>query len=111
MKNKKFVIMLLACLFLFNNMLVFATGENWTLGQETNPSTVSEAEPVIKTIIGTMQWVGYFIAILMLVWVGIRYVTSSVGEKVKAKESLAPMLIGAILVIGATTIAYAIFNI
>ena len=67
------------------------------------------AELKIKGFLGTLQFVGYFVAIGMLIWVGIKYLTSGAGEKAKAKETLIPILIGAILVAGATWIASALF--
>ena len=70
----------------------------------------SSAESKIKGFLGTLQFVGYFVAIGMLIWVGIKYLTSGAGEKAKAKETLIPILIGAILVAGATWIASALFK-
>ena len=79
-------------------------------GSSVSPSEMSEIKPIALLALGTFQWIGYLIAIMMLLWVGIRYITTSVGEKVKAKESLIPMVIGSILVAGATWIASAVFN-
>lgn len=61
-------------------------------------------------VLGVIQWVGYIVAIGMLIWVGIKYVTSGAGEKAKAKETLIPIVIGAVLIAGATWIAQFIFN-
>lgn len=113
MKSKKTIIWLLTfCFLILINVPLLATGESWTLStSEVGPSEISELSPIATNFFGVLQWVGYFVAILMFVWVGIRYVTSSVGEKVKAKESVMPMLIGAILITCATTIAAAWFNV
>ena len=111
MKKKSFMIIALLCFIFVSNIIVFGANESWGLGDDPTASEISEAVPIAEKVLGTMQWVGYLIAILMLVWVGIRYVTSSVGEKVKAKESLMPMVIGAILVAGAAWLAEAWFNI
>lgn len=109
MKKKGWII-LLTCFILFSNMFICIAGEDWSLGD--NPSTVenSDVKPIFLTVLGTLQWIGYLVSIAMLIWAGIRYMTSSVGEKVKAKESLLPMVIGAILVAGATWIASTVFN-
>lgn len=113
MKNKKTIIWLLTfCFLILMNVPLLATDQSWGLStSEIGPSEISELSPIATNFFGVLQWVGYFIAILMFIWVGIRYVTSSVGEKVKAKESVMPMLIGAILVTCATTIAAAWFNV
>ena len=61
-------------------------------------------------VIGIIQWAGYIVAIGMLVWVGIKYVMSGAAEKAKAKETLIPIVIGAILIAGAAWIAEFIFT-
>ncbi len=61
-------------------------------------------------VLGVIQWVGYIIAIGMIIWVGIKYVMSGAGEKAKAKETLVPIVIGAVLIAGAATIAQFVFN-
>lgn len=108
MKKKIFV---LAICFMFLISLPILAGEEWSLGQSTTPTGLgSGLDDTARTILGTMQWIGYLIAILMLIWAGIRFTTSSAAEKVKAKETLWPMVIGAILIAGATWIASAIFS-
>lgn len=108
MKKKIFV---LTVCFMFLISLPILAGEGWSLGQSITPTGLgSGLDDTAETILGTMQWIGYFIAILMLIWAGIRFTTSSAAEKVKAKETLWPMVIGAILIAGASTIAYFIFN-
>ena len=58
-----------------------------------------------------MQWIGYAIAIGMLVFVGIKYVMASANEKADLKNSLIKYVIGAVLIAGAVTIAGWIFAI
>lgn len=112
MKNKKTILLLTFCFLILMNVPLFANNESWGLSNsEVGPSEMSELSPIATNVLGVFQWVGYFVAILMFIWVGIRYVTSGVGEKVKAKESVMPMLIGAILITCATTLAYAWFNV
>ena len=64
----------------------------------------------IKIIIGTMQWFGYAIAIGMLVFIGIKYVMASANEKADLKQSLVKYVIGAVLIVFATTIAKWVFS-
>lgn len=56
------------------------------------------------SIIGAIQFIGYAIAIGMLIYVGIKYVTSSAQDKADLKNNLIRYVIGAIIVAGATTI-------
>ena len=82
-------------------------GEQTLTGGEANLGSLAGKG---KTLLGTLQWVGYLVAIGMIIWVGIKYLTSGAGEKAKAKETLIPIVIGAVLVAGATWIASALFN-
>lgn len=74
------------------------------------PSNAGSLQQKATGVLGVIQWVGYIVAIGMLIWVGIKYVTSGAGEKAKAKETLIPIVIGAVLIAGATWIAQFIFN-
>lgn len=74
------------------------------------PSNGGSLQEKATGVLGVIQWVGYIVAIGMLIWVGIKYVTSGAGEKAKAKETLIPIVIGAVLIAGATWIAQFIFN-
>jgi len=64
----------------------------------------------VTTVLGVVQWIGFIVAIAMLIYVGIKYLTAGAGEKAKVKDTLIPMLIGAVLVALAPTIAKAVFS-
>ena len=86
-----------------------------TWGGEINPTPGTPAGAsgmtnTINTVLGAIQWIGFIVAIAMLIYVGIKYLTSGAGKKAEAKETLIPMLIGAVLVVLAPTIAKAVFN-
>ena len=63
-----------------------------------------------NTIIGTIKWVGYLVGIGMFIWVGIKYLLAGAGEKAKAKETLIPLLAGAILITTGAAITGAVFS-
>ena len=85
----------------------FATG--WG-GVTVDPKPIGDIEGDVEKVLGTIQWIGYVVAIGMLIYVGIKYLTSGAGKKAEAKDTLIPMLIGAALVALAPTIASAVFN-
>ena len=64
----------------------------------------------INTVLGVVQWIGFIVAIAMIIYVGIKYLTAGAGEKAKVKDTLIPMLIGAVLVALGPTIAKAVFD-
>lgn len=59
---------------------------------------------VITGFIGIIQIIGTMVAVAASVWLGIRYVTSSVEEKAEIKKKLIPFVIGVIIFYGATGI-------
>lgn len=59
---------------------------------------------VVGTILGAMKFVGYVVAIVMIIYVGIKYLTAGAGEKAKIKDTLVPMLAGALLIIFGMTL-------
>lgn len=60
---------------------------------------------VVGKIIGFIQYAAWAVAIGMIIYIGIKYMTAGAGKKADAKETLLPYLIGAICVGAATTIA------
>lgn len=63
----------------------------------------------VAKILGVMQWVGIAIAVGMIIFCGIKFVMSGAGEKAKVKETLIPILIGAVLIACAVTITEIVF--
>lgn len=56
---------------------------------------------IITTVgkfLGAIQWIGIVVAIVMVLWVGIKYVTAGAGTKAEVKKDLIPMLVGAALI-------------
>ncbi len=72
--------------------------------------TGTSAASVAETILGIIQWIGLVIAVAMVLYVGIKYLTSTAGKKAEAKETMVPVLIGAALLAIAPTIVSWIFT-
>ncbi len=60
---------------------------------------------VVGKIIGFIQYAAWAVAIGMIIYIGIKYMTSGAGKKAEVKDTLLPYLVGAICVGAATTIA------
>lgn len=75
-----------------------------------SPQAIDGLDNTALSILGLVQWIGYGIAIGMVIFCGIKYVMSGAGEKAKIKDTLVPLLVGGILIGGATAIGSAIFN-
>ena len=97
-----FMTILMVCSCFSFVLAMPTTGENKITG---------EAATFVDSILGTIQFVGYAIAIGMLIYVGIKYVMASANEKADLKNAMIKYVIGAILIAGAATIAPWFFNI
>jgi len=56
-------------------------------------------------IIGILQLVGIFVAVIVLVIIGIKYMIGSAEEKAEYKKVMLPYIIGAILIFAAVAIS------
>lgn len=137
-KVKKFFVMFLAIMIVFTMSVSFAEGTAGTgnaAGQSTvetkednstvvhgygfgnsniNASSVGTntgATSTATSILGAMQWIGYAVAVGMLVYIGIKYIMASADEKANLKNSLIRYVVGAVLIAGASTIAGWVFKI
>ena len=72
--------------------------------------TVVIGDTVAGNILGAMQWVGYAIAVGMLIYIGIKYVMSAADERANLKGALVKYVIGAILIVAAVTVVGWIWN-
>ena len=59
----------------------------------------------IGNIIGFLQWAGAIAGVLIITIFGIKYMMGSLEEKAEYKKSMIPLVVGVVVVMGATTIA------
>lgn len=120
MKKFSRILLMVMCLILAFTSCVMAenedgsspaTGGKGFSGITGGAKAPGNAADTANAIIGAMQWIGYAIAIGMLVFIGIKYVMASANEKADLKNSLIKYVIGAILIAGAVTIGGWIFKI
>lgn len=106
---KKVLILLIVLIIVFSASIVNAsnTAKIRQIEQIINKyytwQPVTAQNPVNK-ILGTIQWVGYAIAVGMLIYIGIKYVIASPDEKASLKGALVKYVTGALLVAAAATI-------
>lgn len=58
-----------------------------------------------SSILGLIQWVGYSIAVGMIIYIGIRYMSASANEKADLKSGLIKFVIGVVVIATASTLA------
>ncbi len=64
-----------------------------------------------NAFIGTLRWIGYAIAIGMVIYVGIRYVMAAADERASMKGVLVKVVIGALILVFANTIVNMVIEI
>lgn len=63
-----------------------------------------------KKIVGIIRAAGIIISVIMLMVIGIKYMMGSAEEKADYKKSLMPYVVGAVLLLAASTISGFIYN-
>ena len=106
MTKRKLCLILTIIVALLSASTCFAT---WQL-DGVGPKPITDIAPDITKILGYAQWIGFVVAVVMCIWVGIKYITAGAGDKAKVKDTLVPMLIGAALVALAPTVAAGVFS-
>ena len=111
MCNKKLIkifsiILLLFFLLISVSNIVFA--DNFDTSQYVNAAGDPDVDKATKGLMGTainvMRIVGTGIAIIMLSYMGIKYMMAAPAEKAEFKKSAAIYVLGAVLVFGASNI-------
>lgn len=74
-----------------------------------NQDTAKEIETTASTVVSVMKSIGYVIAVIMLMYIGIKYITASPDGKAEVKNKAVIFVIGAILIASSVTIVDAIY--
>lgn len=99
-----FVIIQIICLILTITNAVYADMSQ-IYNKTTNPFNSS-----ISIVIGVIQAVGMSVAVIMLTYIGIKYIWSSPDGKAELKQQLFPYFIGCVLLFGGSWLIGIIAN-
>ena len=61
-------------------------------------------------VLGVIQYIGILVAVVMVMYVGVKYLTAGASKKAEAKETMVPVLIGAALLALAPSVVKWIFT-
>lgn len=119
-KLKKIIIFLIVFIFIFNitnivcaydegteesTTVIKSRADDWISTGEANPTLdTSATKSGFEEIAGLLWGLGIFIAVAVGIIVGIKFMLSAPQEKAEFKESLAPYIVGVVLIVGALTI-------
>ncbi len=68
------------------------------------PPTSGGLNKMQGNVLGLVQWFGYAIAVGMLMYIGIKYMMASANEKADLKKGAISYVIGAILLVAASSV-------
>ncbi len=106
MLNKKSIkiisIILIAVIVLFT--IANATCMAVTIPDPDDNANVGGISTVVRTILGIIKWAGAAIAVGMLMFIGIKYVTASPDGKAEIKKTAIIYVLGAVLIFSASAI-------
>lgn len=70
-----------------------------------------EAEDLGNTVVTAISLIGSIMAVIVLMVLGIKYMTGTVSQKAEYKKTLIPYVIGAVLVFAGSVIAGVVYNV
>ena len=100
------VVLVAIMIFMCVSPTVFAAEGLGDLGFNVKPdkSKLGEGANLANTILSALMWIGVAIAVGMMIFLGIKYVTSSPDGKADLKKQLGIYVLGLVFILGATTI-------
>lgn len=114
MKTKVLKIMvtfiILICLIMIGSCNVFAVRDP---AEILIPDTVKgdeEIEGLGEQVLGIVTVVGYAMAIIISIIIGIKYMTGSVEEKAGYKKSMIPYIVGCVILVAAPTLTNVVYD-
>lgn len=115
MKILTFIATLLIVIAMCSNV-VFAASKldpNDVVGKMENSSGNANTNQITNlggNILNILQIVGIVVGAIILVVLGLKYMMGSLEEKAEYKKSMIPLIVGIVVVMGATTIANLLVN-
>lgn len=109
---KKLIIIFLILIMCFS-VEVFAGGSSIVdqiifdmdpTNSSTDPTDNSRLLGIVTQIFTVIQFVGTGISIIMVMWLGITYMMTSIEQKAEIKKRAVPILIGSVLIVATVNI-------
>lgn len=117
--NKKIFVFLIVVIFIVNILTVqsyaldeiFQGAKNFKdSANSQSPINQNDMQEVSNTLFNTFQIIGVVLALIVIIVLGIQFMTGSLETQAKIKESLIPLIIGIVIIFGAFTIWEVIVN-
>lgn len=106
LKNNKMLKITLVTMIVLSVLLllggnILASGGVFTVPSGTSTSLSGKATTMGGAVLGLFQAVGTVVAVVILVWLGIKYIMASPDGKAEIKKQAFGYILGAVLLFGA----------
>lgn len=102
MKKKIWINLLMAIVIICCNVLpIYGVDINPIIGADKNTAINDKLVEIRGNALGVAQVIGVCVAVCMLIFVAIKYLTSSPNERADVKKYVIPFVIGAICIFAA----------
>ena len=102
-KKIVFFINIIMCVsILFNINIVLGYSTDGYDGIYTDPGSVGNIDNILKTGLGVAQVIAGFVAVCSVIWLGVSFMKESPSGKAESKKKAVLILVGAMLVFGAS---------
>ena len=101
------MVMVVVMLLMAASPVILANGliDPASVTPETTGGVNSGLTTIGQRVLGIITNIGIVISVLVIAGLGIKYITGSADEKAEYKKSFVPLLIGMVLLLGASAIA------
>lgn len=89
---------------------IFAAGDLTKLNVNYSTNGSSNIQTIGGKILSIITIIGIVVSVIVIAGLGIKYITGSAEEKAEYKKSFIPLLVGMILLLGASSIANFLVN-
>ncbi len=80
-------------------------------GKIKDPSNTGDVMTILGKVLGILRWVAIIGGTIIIAILGVKYMMGSLEEKAEYKKSLIPLVVGIVVVMGATSIAKLLFDV
>lgn len=111
MKKNLSKIITILTIFVMTCTMVFASSYIPTVDPSQGGAAIGEAKNIFTNITGVLMWLGYAIAVGMIVFIGIKYIMSAPDEKASMKGALVKVVVGGLIIALSVTIVNIVLSV
>ncbi len=80
------------------------------VGSTTGEADLSGLDGLVGTIIQIITYIGYAIAVVMILWLGVQWILATPSKKAELKGKMWSMAIGIVLLVGGVSVLNFVWN-